>query len=40
MLLVKEEVDEDEDGKTDGYTYRWTTMTFNHGGEIFWKDTK
>lgn len=40
FLLVKKDLDEDGDGKTDGYSYRWTTMSFNEGGEVFWEEKK
>lgn len=36
LVLVKEDFDEDGDGKTEGYTYRWTPIRFMDGGEPLW----
>jgi hypothetical protein len=38
FLPVKEDFDKDDDGKIDGYTYRWTTMRVNKNSEIFWEE--
>lgn len=37
FLLVKEEKDTDEDGKMDGFSFRWTSMRYNSDGEVFWE---
>lgn len=39
FLLVKADIDGDDDGKNDGYSYRWTPMRFNDG-EIYWEEKK
>jgi len=36
LVLVKEEFDENNDGKHERYTYRWTTIRFMSGGEPAW----
>ena len=38
LTLIKKDFDEDEDGKTDGYTYRWATIGIAQGSEPFWKE--
>jgi hypothetical protein len=38
-ILIKEDVDENEDGKADGYTYLWGRIGFADG-EPIWRKTK
>lgn len=37
-IAVKEEFDRNQDGKVDGFTYRWTKMYINFEGEVAYSE--
>jgi hypothetical protein len=42
LVLLREDIDENGDGKMDGYTYRWSTIKISseEGAELIWKKEK
>ncbi|OIN85577.1 MAG: hypothetical protein AUJ12_08480 [Alphaproteobacteria bacterium CG1_02_46_17] len=39
-ILITKDVDEDGDGKIDGYTYRWGAIKLIENGQPIWKEKK
>lgn len=39
-ILVKNDIDKDENGEKGWYSYRWTTIKFEEYSEPIWKDAK